>query len=102
MMGMKNSIFTTVAIPGILALLLIPSLLLAQDNSYDKAVNAYMKKDFKTAGKILREYVRKNPDPRAYYLLGYALYKQKSHAESAKYFQEAYVLDPNISPAVMK
>jgi TolA-binding protein len=101
-MGMKISIFKKVAIPGMLALLLIPSLLLAQNNSYDKAVNAYMKKDFKIAVKILREYVKKNPDPHAYYLLGYALYKQKNHAESAKYFQEAYVLDPNISPVSTK
>lgn len=87
----------TVVTPFILALLLIPSLLLAQDNAYDKAVTAYMKKDFKTAVKLLREYVKKTPDPGAYYLLGYALYKQKNHAESAKYFQEAYILDPNIS-----
>jgi TolA-binding protein len=102
MMGMKKRMFKTVAITCMIALLLIPSLLLAQDNSYDKAVAAYMKKDFKTAAKILREYVKKNPDPHAYYLLGYALYKQKNHAESARYFQEAYVLDPSITPILMK
>jgi len=101
-MGMKISLFKKVAIPGMLSLLLIPSLLLAQNNSYEKAVNAYMKKDFRTAVKLLGEYVKKNPDPHAYYLLGYALYKQKHHAESAKYFQEAYVLDPNISPVLTK
>lgn len=101
-MEMKKNICRTAALLGIFILLLIPSLLSAQENSYDKAVHAYMKKDFKTAVRILREYVKKNPDPYAYYLLGYALYKQKNHAESAKYFQEAYVLDPNISPVLIK
>jgi TolA-binding protein len=101
-METKRHIWKTAAILGIFILLLIPSLLSAQENSYDKAVQAYMKKDFKTAVRILREYGKKNPDPYVYYLLGYALYKQKKHAESAKYFQEAYVLDPNISPGVMK
>lgn len=100
-MGMKKSIWKTGAILGIL-ILLTPSLLLALDNSYDKAVNAYVKKDFKSAVRILREYVKNNPDPQAYYLLGYALYKQKNHTESAKYFQQAYVLDPNISPVLAK
>lgn len=101
-MRMKKNIFQAVAIPFLLALLLMPSLLPAQDSSYDRAVTAYMKKDFKTAANLLREYVKKNPDPHAYYLLGYALYEQKNHVESAKYFKEAYVLDPNISPIMMK
>src|SRR4030042_2230746 len=95
---MKNSTWKTGVILGIFALLLITSPLMAEENPYDKAVRAYMKKDFKTTVKYLKEYVAQKPDPQAYYLLGYALYKQKKHAESAKYFEEAYVLDPNISP----
>jgi len=97
-MAMKKSTRRKGVILGILALLLITSPLLAEENPYDKAVRAYMKKDFRTAVKYLKEYVVQKPDPQAYYLLGYALYKQKKHAESAKYFEEAYVLDPNISP----
>jgi tetratricopeptide (TPR) repeat protein len=69
----------------------------AQGSPYDKAVNAYMKKDYKTAIPYLKEYVEKNADPYAYYLLGYAYYELKNHAESVKYFKEAYTLDPNIS-----
>ena len=69
----------------------------AEENSYDKAVRAYAKKDFKTAAKYLKEYVEKKPDPNAYYLLGYSLYKIKNHTESARYFKEAYTLDPNIT-----
>jgi len=96
---MGKKIRKTGAIFGILALLCIPSYLQAQDNSYSMAVNSYMKKDFKSAVRILKQYVKETPDPQAYYLLGYALYKQKKHAESAYYFDQAYLLDPGISPA---
>lgn len=87
----------TATVVVILALLLLPAMLHAQDATYEKAVDAYLKRDFKTAAKILREYVKKKPDPYAYYLLGYSLYEQKKHAEAAEYFEQAYVLDPDIS-----
>ncbi len=95
-MVMKKAIGKTATIAGMLALLLIPTLACAQ-NTYDKAVDAYLKKDFKTAANILKEYVKKRPEPSAYYLLGYSLYKQKKHAEAAEYFEQAYILDPNVS-----
>jgi TolA-binding protein len=101
-MKMKKSTWKTGVILSILALLLITSPLMAEQSPYDKAVRAYMKKDFRTAVKYLKESVAQKPDAHAYYLLGYALYKQKKHAESAKYFEEAYVLDPNISPNLEK
>ena len=71
----------------------------AEVNVYDKAVRAYEKRDFRTAAKYLKEYVEKKPDASAYYLLGYALYKMKDNPASAKYFREAYTLDPNVSPS---
>ncbi len=95
---MKKKIRETAAVIITLALLCMPSLLLAQDASYERAVGFYMKKDFKSAVGILKEYVKKTPNPQAYYLLGYALYKQKNHAEAAHYFEQAYLLDPDISP----
>jgi TolA-binding protein len=101
-MEMEKSTWRKGVILSILVLLLITSPLMAEENPYDKAVHAYMKKDFRTAVKYLKEYVAQKPDPHAYYLLGYALYKQKKHSESAKYFEEAYVLDPNISPVLAK
>jgi TolA-binding protein len=70
----------------------------ADDVSYEKAFASYKKGDYKTAVKLLKEYVEKKPDPNAYYLLGYASYKMKNHSESVKYFKEAYVIDPNFSP----
>jgi len=84
---------------GIMAVLLTAVFAAAQENIYDKAVRAYGKKDFKTAVKYLKEYVEKKPDAYAYYLLGYALYKMKDNPASAKYFREAYTIDPNVSPS---
>jgi TolA-binding protein len=84
---------------GIIAALLTAGLAGAQENIYDKAVRAYDRRDFRTAVKYLKVYVEKRPDAYAYYLLGYALYKLKDNSESAKYFREAYTLDPNVSPS---
>jgi TolA-binding protein len=86
-------------IAGIVAVLLTAVFAAAQENTYDKALRAYGKKDFKTAVKYLKEYVEKKPDAYAYYLLGYALYEMKDNPASAKYFREAYTLDPNVSPS---
>lgn len=96
-MGTTMNVRKTGAILAILAMLFAPSALPAQDKAFDEAIHAYLKKDFKSAVRILKEYVAKKPDPQAYYLLGYALYKQKKHAESAFFFEQAYILDPNIS-----
>ncbi|MEW6213692.1 MAG: tetratricopeptide repeat protein [Nitrospirota bacterium] len=74
----------------------------AQEGPYDKAIEAYAKKDFKTAVKYLQEYVEKKLDPYAYYLLGYANYKMKNYSEAMKYFREAYILDPDFSPTLFK
>jgi TolA-binding protein len=85
----------------IAALLLTASLLPAQDLSYEKGTDAYVKKDYGTAVKYLREYVEKKPNANAlahaYYLLGYAYYKLKNHPESISAFKEAYNLDPAVS-----
>jgi len=74
----------------------------ADETSYDKGIAAYKKKDFKKAVQYLEQYVGQKPDPYAYYLLGYAHYKLKNHAESAAYFKQAYVIDPNLSPQPLK
>ncbi|MCG2722090.1 MAG: tetratricopeptide repeat protein [Thermodesulfovibrionales bacterium] len=87
---------------SILVLFSLAGIAPAEENPYDQAMKAYKKKDFKNAAIYLQEYVEQKPDPYAYYLLGYANYKLKNHAESARYFREAYVLDPNISPFPMK
>lgn len=92
---MKTFIF------GIVILVFLASPVLAQIN-YDKALEAYAKKDYKTAVKYLKELVDEEPSAEAYYLLGYAAYKLKNMAESAEYFKEAYLLDPSFEPKKIK
>jgi len=87
---------------GILSVIFIVTFVSAQENTYDEAIEAYKKGDFMNAAKYLKEYVEKNPDPNAYYLLGYASYKMKNYSESIRYFKEAYDLDPNLSYFLVK
>ncbi len=87
---------------GIIAVIFMVSFALAQGSPYDKAIEAYAKKDFTTAVKYLKEYVSQKPDARSYYLLGYACYKIKNMEESAKYFREAYLIDPAFDPKTIK
>jgi tetratricopeptide (TPR) repeat protein len=75
---------------------------IAEDNAFDKAGKAYAKKDFKTAARYFMEHLEKKPDPHAYYLLGYSLYKLKRYSEAIEYFQKAYFLDPELSPVLLK
>jgi TolA-binding protein len=95
MMAMKKQMTKILVIGSVIFFLF--STVMAQEDSYNKALKSYAKKDYRTAAKYFREYVEKNPDPAAYYLLGYAMYKMKKHAESVKYFKEAYLIDPDIS-----
>lgn len=68
------------------------------DGLYDKALYYYKKGNFKKAEKLLRQYTSKRPEPSAYYLLGYALYELKRFDEAERFFQEAYLIDPDYSP----
>lgn len=82
----------------------------AQGDAYEQGLHAYLRKDYRTAVKHLKEYVDRKRDAKAYYLLGYANYelKRKSGAkgrrdfwgdtETAQYFKEAYRIDPDFSP----
>lgn len=82
--------------------------LYAQEDGFEKGVQAYLKKDFKSAAAYLKEYVDLKPDPGAYYLLGYSTYLLSKKAvgekkrllgiEAADYFNEAYLIDPGFSP----
>lgn len=82
----------------------------AQGDAYEKGLHAYLKKDYKTAVKYLKEYVTAKPDARGYYLLGYACYESKrrsghrggkkaisGYTDAIKYFGEAYRIDPDFA-----
>lgn len=83
----------------------------AEDGLYEKGRRAYFNKDYGAAVKHLKEYVAGTPDAKGYYLLGYASYELKrkegrskgrsnfwGDTETARYFKEAYLLDPDFSP----
>jgi hypothetical protein len=85
--------------------------LYAEEGLYEKGMSAYLKKDYKTAVKYMKEYVAEKPDAKGYYLLGYANYELKrktglsrgrkdfwGDTETAKYFREAYLINPDFSP----
>ena len=106
-MSLKDLIRKAEGLCGIILLAAVvvmssTSLLCAQEETYDRALHAYLKKDFKTAVKYLREYVAQKPDADAYYLLGYANYKLKNRKEAMGYFKEAYLIDPEFSLRVAR
>ncbi len=95
----------------LLAILFSASVVCAQEGAYEKGLQAYLKKDYSAAVKYLKEYVAAKPDAKGYYLLGYASYESKRRSgnkhgrkdfwgdtETAKYFREAYRIDPDFSP----
>jgi len=87
---------------GLISIIIIVSFAFAQESFYDMAIEAYVKKDFETAVKYLKEYVAVTPDAKAYYLLGYASYKINNFEESARFFKEAYLIDPEFDPGTIK
>lgn len=70
------------------------------NSEYEKALKYYNAGKYSEAVKLLKEYVQKNPDPAAYYRIGYGLYKLKNFEESNEYFEEAYFIDPSYSTGI--
>jgi TolA-binding protein len=68
------------------------------DTEYDKALKYYNSGKYKEAAMLLKEYVKKNPEPPAYYRIGYALYELGKYDEATEYFKAAYLIDPTFSP----
>lgn len=68
------------------------------DTDYDNALKYYNSKKYKEAVRIFKEYIKKKPDPSAYYRIGYALYELRKFSEANEYFKQAYLIDPNFSP----
>lgn len=64
----------------------------------EKARKLYNKGKYEEALKILQEQAKTNPDPEAYYLIAYSLYKLGRHDEAAKYFKDSYLVSPEYTP----
>jgi len=67
------------------------------DKEFRTGLKYYNSKNYKAAVKQFKEYVDRKPDPAAYYLLGYSLYKLGRLSEADDYFSEAYFIDPEFS-----
>ena len=83
----------------ITALLLVSvSASLADEGSLERAYSLYFQGKMKEAIKIMQEYVDEHPDPRVLYFIGYAYYEIKEMDKARRYFEEAYLIDPDFSP----
>ncbi len=65
---------------------------------YDKAMEYYYAGNYEESAKLLKEYVKETADPKAYFRLGYSLYKLGRHDEANKYFEQSYLVSPDYSP----
>ncbi len=68
------------------------------DAEYDTALKYYNSGKYKKAVRLFKEYVKKKPEPSAYYRIGYALYELGEYNEANEYFKAAYLIDPTFSP----
>jgi tetratricopeptide (TPR) repeat protein len=71
------------------------------DTDYDTALKYYNSGKYKEAIRLFQEYIKKKPEPSAYYRIGYALYELRKYAEATEYFKAAYLIDPTFSPELI-
>jgi len=81
-------------------LITIPASVVSAD--YVAGVSSYKKRHYRECIRLLQAYTAKTPDPRAYYLMGYASYKLKNFSEARDYFEKAYLVDPDFTPASLE
>jgi tetratricopeptide (TPR) repeat protein len=67
------------------------------DKDFRAGLKSYNSRNYEAAVKYFKEYINKKPDPTAYYLTGYALYKLGKFSEADEYFRDAYLIDPEYS-----
>jgi hypothetical protein len=63
-----------------------------------EAIDLYNVGKFDTALTRFKDYAKRNPSPEVYWLIGYALYKLERDDEANKYFDYAYLINPDYSP----
>jgi len=69
----------------------------SDDKDFRTGLKSYNSKNYQAAVKYFKEYINKKPDPTAYYLTGYALYKLGKFSEADDYFRDAFLIDPEFS-----
>ncbi|MCK5426584.1 MAG: tetratricopeptide repeat protein [Thermodesulfovibrionia bacterium] len=85
-----------------LLLLFSVSVCTANDGLVQKAYSLYYQGKKEAAIQLMKEYVKDYPDPKALYFLGYAFYEQKDMKTAFKYFKDAYLINPEVSPMTWK
>lgn len=93
-----------IIIAVMVVVLMMAPVAFAQQGAYEKAADAYMKKNYYKAVQLLKEHVAETPEAKSYYLMGYAVYAieragDKQFSPSAQYFTHAYLIDPVFDPA---
>ncbi|NJD56970.1 MAG: tetratricopeptide repeat protein [Nitrospirae bacterium] len=66
---------------------------------YAAGVSLYKKQRYAECIQELQRYTEKTPDPRAYYLMGYASYKRRDFSGARENFRKAYLIDPDFKPS---
>jgi len=69
----------------------------SEDKEFRAGLKHYNNKNYKAAVIELKQYVDRKPDPAAYYMIGYSLYKLGNFDEADEYFSEAFFIDPEFS-----
>jgi len=85
-----------------LHLLIVAALLIAASGAsadYAGGVSLYKKQHYAACIQQLQAHTEKTPDPRAFYLMGYASYKLRDFSGAREYFRKAYLIDPNFRPS---
>lgn len=78
-------------------LLAMASVVYAYDETYEKAMKHFNRREYSRAITYLENYVVQKPDPAVYYMLGYAYYQLKNYDRSKDCFDQAYLIDPDFS-----
>ncbi|GAB4486752.1 MAG: hypothetical protein OHK006_15030 [Thermodesulfovibrionales bacterium] len=80
-----------------LAVFVAASTVSAYDETYEKAVTLFKKRDYRAAIPYLEKFVAVRPEAAAYYMLGSSYYQLKELQKSKEYFDQAYLIDPQIN-----
>jgi tetratricopeptide (TPR) repeat protein len=70
----------------------------ADEVSLNDAYSLYFQGNMKEAISIMEDYVEEHPDARILYFIGYAYYEMKDFDNARRYFEEAYLIDPDFTP----
>lgn len=69
-----------------------------QATALERAQSLYDRGRYEEAVTLLKEHIKTTPDPKAYFLIAYSLYKLQRHDEASEYFRQAYLVKPDYSP----